>query len=301
MQQPSNERALVVVVPPASSLIAPADALVRITRLVLGATGLAVDALQALLETTVPGDHEATGAGRAPPGPPMIPGAAIGLYLEAQRRSLRAASRLSSHVTPAVAIAIRPLVAHGPLASARRRIGLEDWSMRGLAEQRRNQLAATAFLRALIGGVVRAVLEQVDLDSVVARVDLDQIIERLDLDAIVARVDIEAIIRRVDVAGVVDQVMDEVDIAEIVRESSSTMATETVDALRIQGMNADRVLGRIVDRVLRRGAERQTGPAPAPAGALPPAQPGEPRVPLEEAPSGEPSLGEGSPEGEEEA
>jgi hypothetical protein len=276
VQQPSNERALVVVVPPASPLIAPADAVVRMTRLVLGATGLAVDAVLALLEATVPGDHDATGAGRAPPGPPMIPGAAIGLYLEAQRRSLRAASVLSGHVTPAVAIAVRPLVAHGPLASARRRIGLEDWSMRGLAEQRRNQLAATSFLRALIGGVVTAVLEQVDLNSVVARVDLDQVIERLDLDAIVARVDVQAILRRVDMAGVVEQVMEEVDIAEIVRESSSTMATETVDALRVQGMNADRMLGRIVDRVLRRGAERQTGPAPAPTAALPPGEPQEP-------------------------
>jgi hypothetical protein len=38
------------------------------------------------------------------------------------------------------------------------------------------------------------------------------------------------------------------------------MATETVDALRVQGMHADRVLGRVVDHLLRRHAARETEP-----------------------------------------
>jgi hypothetical protein len=65
---------------------------------------------------------------------------------------------------------------------------------------------------------------------------------------------------RADLPGLAEQVMNEVDIGEIIRESSSTMATETVDTLRVQGMRADRLLGRTVDRVLGRREERQTGP-----------------------------------------
>jgi hypothetical protein len=56
--------------------------------------------------------------------------------------------------------------------------------------------------------------------------------------------------------------MDEVDLGEIIRESSSTMATETVDALRVQGMRVDGLVSRIADRILFRQGERQTGPLP---------------------------------------
>ena len=41
-------------------------------------------------------------------------------------------------------------------------------------------------------------------------------------------------------------------------EASGTMATETVDALRVQGMRADRLLGRVVDRLLQRKDTRDT-------------------------------------------
>jgi hypothetical protein len=60
--------------------------------------------------------------------------------------------------------------------------------------------------------------------------------------------------------------MNEVDIGEIIRESSSTMATETVDTLRVQGMRADRLLGRTVDRVL--GAAKSDRPALVSSAAL---------------------------------
>jgi hypothetical protein len=95
---------------------------------------------------------------------------------------------------------------------------------------------------------------------VVARVDLDAIAARIDLDAIAARIDLNAIVSRLDLAGLTEQVIDEVDLGEIIRESSGTMATETVDALRVQGMRADHLLSRLVDRVLLRKEERHTGP-----------------------------------------
>jgi len=120
---------------------------------------------------------------------------------------------------------------------------------------------------ALVAAIAAAVLDQVDVDAVVARVDLDRIVDRLDLDriaarldldAIAARIDVDAVVARVDLAGLTEQVMDEADLGQIIRESSGTMATETVDALRVQGMRADRLLSRVVDRVLQRKDERDT-------------------------------------------
>jgi hypothetical protein len=274
--QPSPERALVVVVPtaPPAGLVV-ADALRLATRLALGAAGLALDGVQALLERSVPADPVA-GASARPPLPQavrLLPGAVIGVGMEVQRRSLRAAVTLGGVLGPPLSIAVHPVVAHGPLAAVRRRLDLERWDERGRAEQRRNELAAAAFARTLVASVVAAVLDEVDLDAVVARVDLDQVVDRLDLDrvvdrldidAIVARVDVDAILRQVDFAAVIERVMDEVDVGEIIRESTSTMASETADALRVQGMQADRALGRLVDRALRRKGERQTSLGAAP-------------------------------------
>jgi hypothetical protein len=266
--QPAAERALAVVAPTAPAAgFAVADAVRRATRLTLGAAGLALDGVQALLERSVPPDQPAGATARPlplalPRISRLLPGV-VGVGMEAQRRSLEAAAALGGALRPPLSAAVRPVVAHGPLAAVRRRLDLERWSERGHAEQRRNELAAAAFARALLGGVVAAVLAEVDLDALVARVDLDRVVERLDLDAIVARVDLDAILERVDLAAVVGRVMDEVDVAEIIRESGSTMASETADALRVQGMQADRVLSRLVDRVLRRSERQATlGPAP---------------------------------------
>jgi hypothetical protein len=221
---------------------AVADAFSRVSRLVLGVTGLAVEALWALLERSVPADRVAVGAGRPlklPRSLSLLPGAAIGLGLEAQRRSLHATAALRARLRPVWVIAVRP-AAHGPLAAVWRRLDLDGWGARGIAEQRRNQLAAAAFLRELVGELAAAVLEQVDVDAIVARVDID------------------AILQRVDLASVTEQVIDEADVGRIIRESSRTTASETVDALRVQGMRADRALGRIVDWALRRASDRQT-------------------------------------------
>jgi hypothetical protein len=178
-------------------------------------------------------------------------------------------------------------LARGSVAVARHHLDLDGWAARGLAEQRRAQEVATRAVRALTAALVAAVLEEVDLDRVVARVDLNQVVaqvdlnqiaaridldevvdrididaiaSRIDLDAIVARVDIDAILARVDLAALTEQVIDEVDLGEIIRESSSTMASETVDALRVQGMRVDGLVSQIVDRILLRQGQRQTGP-----------------------------------------
>jgi hypothetical protein len=133
---------------------------------------------------------------RTPSGPlSLLPGAAIGLGLEAQRRCLDGAAGLGARLGSVASVAAHPVVTHGPLPAVWRRLDLPGWSRRGLVEQRRNRLAAAAFLRALLAELVTAVLDEVDVDAVVARVDLEPVVERLHLDAIVRRVDVDAIVR----------------------------------------------------------------------------------------------------------
>jgi hypothetical protein len=247
----------------------PAEALDRATRIALGAAGLALAVLRALLERPQPAGQDVRVAGAtvtAVPRPAgmlrLLPAAALGLGLEAQRRSLDAAVALGARLAPPLSAAARPAAALAgrPLAVAWRRLDLDGWAARGLAEQRRNQQAAAEAASQLVGAIVAAVLDEVDLDGVVARVDLDAIAARIDLDAIAARIDLNAIVSRLDLAGLTEQVIDEVDLGELIRESSGTMASETVDALRVQGMRADHLLSRLVDRVLLRKDERHTGP-----------------------------------------
>jgi hypothetical protein len=236
--------------------------------------------------TLVPMRSELASAPKAPDPligvPRLLAAAAFGLAVEAQRRSLDATVAIVARFSSPLGTLARPAAAfaRGSVAVARHHLDLDGWAARGLAEQRRAQDVAARAVRALIVALAAAVLDEidlyqvvtrVDLDRIAARIDIDRIVERVDLDAIAARidldavvaqVDIDAILARVDLPGLTEQVIDEVDLGEIIRESSSTMATETVDALRVQGMRVDGLVSRIVDRVLLRQGQRQTGPLP---------------------------------------
>ena len=106
--------------------------------------------------------------------------------------------------------------------------------------------------------VARVDLERVarsfPVDSVLEGIDLDQVVDRVDIDRAVERVDLDAIVHRMDLAEIAQEVLDEIDLPAIVRESSGAMASEGIQTVRVQGMNADRLVSRIVDRVLRREA-----------------------------------------------
>jgi hypothetical protein len=104
----------------------------------------------------------------------------------------------------------------------------------------------------------RIVRERVDLDGIVSTVDIDAIAARIDIDAIAARIDIDAVIGRIDLVGLAEDVIAEVDLPEIIRESTGSMASETVRGVRMQGISADEAVGRAVDRFrLVRSRRRQ--------------------------------------------
>ena len=140
---------------------------------------------------------------------------------------------------------------------------------------------------------VGSVVNRVDVDSVVERVDVEAVVNRVDLDAAARRLDLERVLDRIDLTGLVlqrvdldvlvqavldridliklaEEVIDGVDLPEIIRESTGSMASDTVSGARMQGIVADEAVGRAVDRLLLRRGRRSTQ-APG-AASLPPEQ-----------------------------
>ena len=63
--------------------------------------------------------------------------------------------------------------------------------------------------------------------------------------------------------GIVSEVLDEIDIGAIVRESTGSITGDAVDGARVTAMRLDTFVGRVADRVLLRGANDRSGlPAP---------------------------------------
>ena len=135
--------------------------------------------------------------------------------------------------------------------------------------------AVTSAVNATVGAamdravplVADAILQRLDLtDLVLDRVDLRRIVEstldeidlttlvlqRVDIDAIVEAADIEAVIDRVPIVSIADYVIEEIDLPQIIRDSTSGVAGEALDSVRRQGVGADVLLSGLIDRVIRR-------------------------------------------------
>jgi hypothetical protein len=107
---------------------------------------------------------------------------------------------------------------------------------------------------------IDAVAARVDLDALADRIDLDRLVARIDVDAVVARADLDAIVERVNVVGLAEEVIDEIDLPEIIRDSTGTMASQVVRDARMQSIDADEGVSRLVDRLLRRRPTPATDP-----------------------------------------
>ena len=126
---------------------------------------------------------------------------------------------------------------------------------------------------------IAAIVDRVDIDAIAKRIDLDAIVERIDIDAIVNRIDLDAIVDRMDIVGLAEEIVNGIDLPEIIRESTGTMASEVVRDARMQSIGADVAIARLVDRVIRRRRARRTdapGEPESRTGANPP-EPSEPK------------------------
>ena len=121
------------------------------------------------------------------------------------------------------------------------------------------------FVGRRVGAAARRVAGHVDLTPLVAQlVDLDALIAQVDLDRVAQRLDVDAVISRVDLADLVETVLAEIDLPEIIRSSSGSVASGTVRGLRLQSMLGDEAVARAYDRLRsprRRSSSTAVGPS----------------------------------------
>jgi hypothetical protein len=150
--------------------------------------------------------------------------AVVAIVAGGARAGLRASVVVTSALRPITSFALRP----------------EKWP-----SQRLRELAETGFQQRQ-----RAVAELVRLFRQMVPVVVSEILDQLDIDSVAARVDIEAIVRRLDLVDLAQYVVAEIDLSDIIRESTSSVASEAVRDVRIRTIEADQVVSRWVGRTL---------------------------------------------------
>jgi hypothetical protein len=112
-----------------------------------------------------------------------------------------------------------------------------------------------------------------DALDVVVPAAVAQVLQRLDLTKIVEEyVDVEEIVEGLDLAAITNQIMTEIDLPEIIRQSTGSVASETLRGVRMQAITADDAVSKLGERFrLRRARPVPALPAlPAgPAGPVP--------------------------------
>jgi hypothetical protein len=113
------------------------------------------------------------------------------------------------------------------------------------------------------------VIERVDLTRVVQatldQMDLTQLVlDRVDVDRLVDEANLERIIDRLPLIDLANYIVDEIDLPRIIRESTGGIATDAMNAVRIQSIGVDQMMTRITDAILlRRKARATTAPGEA--------------------------------------
>ncbi|MFQ1002636.1 hypothetical protein [Modestobacter sp. SSW1-42] len=97
-----------------------------------------------------------------------------------------------------------------------------------------------------------AVVARVDLDEAATRLDLERLVARVDPDRVVERVDLDAAVARLDLVALAREVVDGIDLPEIIRSSTGTLATDAVRSVRSETRRADDAVAGLVDRLLGR-------------------------------------------------
>ncbi len=134
-----------------------------------------------------------------------------------------------------------------------------------------NEVARTIDADAIVARVdIDAIADRLDLNRAIKRVDVNAVVALADLDAAATRINIDRILDRVDLVGIARTLLDELDLPEIIRQSSGSMASDAVRGVRLQSMEADQRVSRGLDRLLlrrdRRAIADGTGGVPTDAG-----------------------------------
>lgn len=254
---------------PTDELAALTEQAVRVVAgLAISAVSLSVTTLRRSLGADDGDRADAAGTGTGTSTSSLLTGAVLGAAAEGAIVAGRIGGTLAGRLARAAQPAAGPVRQAAEVLDARWRRYATD------AEDAADRAAASA-----VPEVARAALERLDLTALVIdhvdlnevaagidpalileRVDVDAFVDRLDLDAMLARVDIDAVIDRVDLAALARDVIDELDLTELIRESAGGLTGESVEGVRIGTASADRAIARAIDRVLRRRDRDLHGP-----------------------------------------
>jgi hypothetical protein len=214
------------------------------------------------------------------PVPPLVRAAVAPVVRRSTSYALTAAATLDHLVNVAIAEVVRRVEVEPVLDTL------------DLTEIVLQRVDLDAVVRTVITHVdedeIATVVSKVDVDAIAGTLDIDRLLDRMDLTALVVnRVDLVKVVdavldqmdlttivlNRVDLVKVVDAVLDQmdliavaneiiegVDLPEIIRESTGSMASETVKGVRMQGIGADQAVDRAVSRLRLRRA-RSNGDA----------------------------------------
>jgi hypothetical protein len=254
----------------------------RVSDLGMGAASIGVEAMLDAVERFRP--NGSSERHREPTVLREMARAATGMVLVAEARAVNVAEAMELGAQRAVEVGSQMPIVRDALVGFSSFLG--RWSARADVEQARRRAETTDFVARMIPAVVDAlierinigavmervplgeilgavdidaILDQVDLNQVLTHVDVDGLIQRVDLDSLMTRVDVAALLDRIDLSSIVGEVLDEVDIGSIVRESTGSITGDAVDGARVTAMRVDTFVGRVADRILLRGANDRSG------------------------------------------
>lgn len=92
--------------------------------------------------------------------------------------------------------------------------------------------------------IVEAALDQLDLTEIV--------VQRVDVDRIVAHASIDDIIDRVPMVQIADYIIEEIDLPQIIRESTGGIAMDAFTTTRYSAARTDEFVSKIIDTILLR-------------------------------------------------
>src|SRR6266480_2224063 len=183
----------------------------------------------------------------------LLTGAALGLAIEAVRAAATVAELGWRAAGPPASFLIGTF-SEAPRRAAADLVGRwnQSWrEERPEVEAAANAVAVEATRRAIDLvldqlDLTQLVLDHVDIERIVASVDLNEVVEQLDVDAVADRLDIERVIARLDLAKLSLEVIERIDLPEIIRTSTGTVASESVRVVRMQTFGADRAISDLV-------------------------------------------------------
>jgi len=149
-------------------------------------------------------------------------------------------------------VAVRTLVdapvVRGPLENLETHVGAI--ATRGAAQRRHDVGQVGAFVRRVEPAVARVFERAVDL------LPIEALLARVDVDALVRGVDVDALITRIDLPRLVSEVLAGIELGDLIHDSTTSIAADARDTVRVQAMSVDGRLAALVDRLVRRRRER---------------------------------------------